>query len=112
MSARKRLAAWLDPDTAKDARRHLFLRVRLSEASDWLGVDFPVVHAVIRWAMVSEAVHFATAEDDSPAHVPSKPWIYHISDLRDHLRGAYLSSETAPSQPSATDASDERPPHA
>ncbi len=92
VSIRKRIAAWLDPETAKDARRHWFLRNKLSEASDWLGVDFPVVDAVIHWAKVSEVVHFSRFGDKLPEHVPGKPWIHQIHEFRSHLRETYTSA--------------------
>jgi len=92
MSVRKRLAAWLDPETARDARRHWYLRNRLSEAADWLGVDFPVVDAVIHWAKVSEVIHFSSPGDKLPEHVPGKPWIHGIYDFREHLRKLYSAA--------------------
>lgn len=86
MGIRKAIAAWLDPETAREARKHWFLRQKLSEASDWLGVDFPVVDEVIHWAKVSEVVHFSQLGDKLPEHVPGKPWIHAIHDFRQHLR--------------------------
>jgi len=89
MSIRKRMAAWLDPETAREARKHFYLRLRLSEAADWLGADFPVVDAVIHWAKVREVIHFAAVGDSLPEPVPGKPWINYISDFRQYLRETY-----------------------
>ncbi|MEH3121149.1 MAG: hypothetical protein PGN16_04080 [Sphingomonas phyllosphaerae] len=89
MSLRKAIAARLDPETAKAARKHWFLRNRLTEAAEWLGYDFPVVDAVIHWAKVSEVVHFASLDDKLPEHVPGKPWVHAIHDFREHLRATY-----------------------
>lgn len=89
MAWKHKLAEWLDPETARDARRHWYLNNKLSEAGDWLGVDFPVVDAVIRWAKVSEVVHFADMSDKLPEPVPGKPWIHRIDDFRAYLRETY-----------------------
>lgn len=88
----KRIAAWLDPEAAKDARRYWYLRMKLSEASDWLGYDFPAVGASIRWATVCDVVHFAALDDKLPEHVPGKPWVHGIQDFREHLQKTYLTT--------------------
>lgn len=94
MNIRKRIAAWLDPEAAKDARRYWYLRIKLSDAADWLGHDFPMVDAAIHWAKVCDVVHFSALGDNLPAHVPGKPWIHGIQDFREHLRKTYPSTPT------------------
>lgn len=89
MSVRERIAAWLAPEMAKDARRHWFLRQRLTEAAEWLGAEYPAIDATIHWAKVSTVVHFASLDDNLPEHVPGKPWIHQIHDFREHLRRTY-----------------------
>jgi hypothetical protein len=88
MTIRTTLARWLAPEAFRTVERYHYLRATLSEAERWLGYDFPEVDATIMWAKVSEVNHFRALDAPSVAAVPGKPWIWSISDFREHLRAA------------------------
>lgn len=88
MSIRETLARWLAPDAFRTVERYHYLRSQLSDAQMWLGYEFPDVDAAIMWAKVSEVNHFRAVAAPSVAAVPGKPWIWTISDFREHLRAA------------------------
>lgn len=89
MTFREWLAGKLAPEMAREARAHQHLRMKLSEATTWLGYDFPVVDEAIFWAKVSSANYFRMSEDEYVHAVPEKPWIHQIGDFREHLRKKY-----------------------
>lgn len=88
MSLRETVARWLVPDAFRTVERYHYLRRQLEEAAMWLGYEFPEVDASIRWAKVSEVNHFRGIDEPSVAAVPGRPWIWSISDFREHLRDA------------------------
>lgn len=49
MSWKRKLARWLDPQTAKAADRYLFMHHQLDDARWWLGVQHPEVAALAEW---------------------------------------------------------------
>lgn len=85
------IARWLAPDIFNRSDRYGYLRNALSEAQRWLGYDFPEVDATIHWAKASEVNHFRKLDAPSVPTVPGKPWIWSISDFREHLRGTAIS---------------------
>jgi hypothetical protein len=94
-SCRHRIAIALHPELARDAERHWYLRLKLSELQDWLGYDFPDIDAAIHWAKVCERNHYRPLGADAVSPVPDKPWIYGISEFREHMRRAYAIATEA-----------------
>ena len=92
MSLRKWLASKLDPETARDARAHWHLRMKLDEAATWLGYDFPMIDEAIFWAKVANVNHFRQSEAEYVHAVPEKPWIHTIGDFREHLRKKHMTA--------------------
>lgn len=86
MTFREALARWLAPEAFRTVERYRYLRSQLSDAQMWLGYEFPDVDAAIMWAKVSEVNHYRGLSDPSVEAVPGKPWIWSISDFREHLR--------------------------
>lgn len=99
MTLRKWLASKIDPEMARDARAHWYLRMKMDEAATWLGYDFPMIDAAIFWAKVSTVNHFRLSEAEYVHAVPEKPWIHQISDFREHLRKTYLPAPPADQAP-------------
>lgn len=86
MSLRRAISKWLAPEVYRVEERYWFLRQQLSEAQTWLGYDFPEIDEAIFWAKASEVNHFRALGAETVAAVPGKPWIWTISDFREHLR--------------------------
>lgn len=92
MSIREILARWLAPDAFRTVERYHYLRRQLAQAAHWCGYEFPEIEAAVFWAMVSEVNHFRPLGTEAVAAVPSKPWIWSISDFREHLRTSRLTT--------------------
>ena len=86
MSIREIIARWLAPDAFRTVERYHYLRSQLSDAERWLGYEWPEVDAAIMWAKASEVNHFRGLDDPKVETIPGKPWIWSISDFREHLR--------------------------
>lgn len=94
MGLREIIARWLAPEAFRTVERYHYQRACQSEAYRWLG-EFPDVCATIEWLRVSEQNHFRKLGEDAFAAVPGKPWIWQISDFREHLRA--IAKATSPS---------------